>query len=237
MFITIAGEDAKFTRQLEQLLLPQNHRLAIVASLTSLIKSLRASPPDLLVVAHPASAAQAAGVLRAVREDESLRRMPILCVDPKSEVSAGVAFLDAGADDFLNRPFNPAIFLARVRTLLRRRIWSGEAEEEAVTILESGPLVVRLVSRLATLKALPISLTRLQFELLAHLMKNVDRVFKREELLQEVWNYPGNVETRTLDKHVEALRKKLGDHAACLQTVHGVGYRFVSLAPSRSRAR
>jgi DNA-binding response OmpR family regulator len=78
----------------------------------------------------------------------------------------------------------------------------------------------------------PIELTRLEFDLLAHLMRHRDRAFKREELLAAVWNYPDGVETRTLDKHIESLRRKMGIASDLLQTVHGVGYRF---SPSQSR--
>ena len=162
-----------------------------------------------------------------------LRRLPVLCVDPKSTASEGVSLLDAGADDVIHRPFQPPIFLARVRTLLRRVVWAGEAPEEIVTVLVGGPIELRLVSRQAVISNKPVELTRLEFDLLAHLMRHQERAFKREELLAAVWNYPDGVETRTLDKHVESLRRKLGVAAPLLQTVHGVGYRF-SPAPARA---
>jgi DNA-binding response OmpR family regulator len=146
-----------------------------------------------------------------------------------------VACLDAGADDFIHRPFNPQIFLARVRTLLRRRLWSGALKEEPVTRLEHGPLVVHLISRAVESSGQAVTLTRLEFDLLALLMKSPDKVFSRQDLLEAVWNYPGNVETRTLDKHVETLRKKLGAGGASIQTVHGVGYRFAVPPPARAR--
>ena len=120
----------------------------------------------------------------------------------------------------------PPIFLARVRTLLRRTVWAGDAPEETITVLVGGPIELKLVSRQALVLGKPIELTRLEFDLLAHMLKHPDRAFKREELLAAVWNYPGSVETRTLDKHIESLRRKVGPCATLIKTVHGVGYRF-----------
>jgi DNA-binding response OmpR family regulator len=177
----------------------------------------------------------AAALLKFIRDDAGLRRLPILCVNPQGGSSDGVAYLDSGADDFINRPFNGQIFLARVRTLLRRRIWNGDLEEDEVTSLRCGPLLLNLISRQALLAGIPVVLTRLEFDLLAFLVRRPDEVFKREEILENVWNYPVDVETRTLDKHVETLRRKLGAFGAAVETVHGIGYRLAP--PPASPAR
>lgn len=229
MNIAVAAQDGRFREQLCGLLEGQGHRAQSVPSLSQALDAVRAGKPSLLVLGLTADP-QAASFLRKLRETPELRRLPVLCVDPKSGSSEGVALLDAGADDVIHRPFQPPIFLARVRTLLRRVVWSGEAPEETVTVLTGGPVELRLVSRQALVAARPVELTRLEFDLLAHLMRHPERAFKREELLATVWNYPGGVETRTLDKHVESLRRKLGAAAGLLQTVHGVGYRFSSVA-------
>lgn len=227
MFITIAAADAKFSSQLKVLLEEQNHRVSVLPWAPKVLQSLKAAPPHLLVLVQPPSRDAAMSLLHSVREDSEMRQMPILCVSPKASAPDGVAALDAGADDFINRPFNPQIFLARVRTLLRRRIWSGDLEEEdTVTSLRCGPLEMKLVSRQVSVDGEPVPLTRLEFDLLAFLLRHIDRVFKREELLEAVWNYPQNIETRTLDKHVETLRRKLGSCGPFIQTVHGVGYRL-----------
>ena len=163
--------------------------------------------------------------------------LPVLCVDPKAGADETVALLDAGADDAITRPFQPPIFLARVRTLLRRVVSAGDLQEETVTVVTGGPIELKLVSRQALVVGKPVELTRLEFDLLAHLIKHPDRAFKRDELLAAVWNYPGSVETRTLDKHVESLRRKVGACAPLIQTVHGVGYRFSPPINSKSKER
>ncbi|MDE2512124.1 MAG: response regulator transcription factor [Elusimicrobia bacterium] len=228
MNIAVIAEENKFREQLCGLLEGQGHRVQPVDALSRALDAIKAGRPSLLVVAHSSDAAVPA-FLRRLRESAELRRLPVLCVDPKAGAAEGVALLDAGADDVIHRPFQPPVFLARVRTLLRRVVWAGEAPEETVTVLVGGPIELRLVSRQAVISEKPVELTRLEFDLLSHVMRHQDRVFKREELLAAVWNYPDGVETRTLDKHVESLRRKLGPAAPLLQTVHGVGYRFSPL--------
>jgi two-component system phosphate regulon response regulator PhoB len=234
MKITIGAEASKFREQIEGLLREQQYGVALVEKLGGALEALRAAPPELLVLGDPFLNGGLAEFLRAIRAEARLRGLPVLCVGPTASVDVAVTSLDAGADDFIHRPFNAQIFLARVRTLLRRRA-PEDGSEDAVTVVRSGPIHVKLLSRQAFADDKPLLLTRLEFDLLAYLARHVDQVFKRDELLAAVWNYPGNVETRTLDKHVEALRKKLGSSAACIETIHGVGYRF--LVPARRAGR
>ena len=229
MNVAVVAEDAKVREQLTGLLQGQGHRVQVVAALSQAPEALKSGRPSLLVVAHGSDAA-VPSFLRRLRESPEMRRLPVLCVDPKAGAAEGVALLDAGADDVIHRPFQPPVFLARVRTLLRRVVWAGEAPEETVTVLVGGPVELRLVSRQALVSDRAIELTRLEFDLISHLMRHQDRAFKREELLAAVWNYPDGVETRTLDKHIESLRRKLGQASPLLQTVHGVGYRFSPVA-------
>ncbi|OGS39627.1 MAG: hypothetical protein A2506_06555 [Elusimicrobia bacterium RIFOXYD12_FULL_66_9] len=224
MIIAVTADDAKFRAQLTELLSGQGHRVQAITSLSDALETVKSTHPNVLIVAH--SGPETSAFLKRLRESPDQRRLPVLCVDPKAGFNEGVALLDAGADDVIHRPFQPPIFLARVRTLLRRVVWSGEAPEETVTLITGGPIVLKLVSRQALVSGKPVELTRLEFDLLAFVMKHPDRAFKRDELLTAVWNYPGTVETRTLDKHVESLRRKMGESATLLQTVHGVGYRF-----------
>ena len=223
MNVAVAAEDARFREQLSGLLEDQGHRVLGIPALNAALEAIKAGRPSLLIIAHSSEAAVPA-FLRRLRESPDLRRLPVLCVDPKSTSSEGVTLLDAGADDVIHRPFQPPIFLARVRTLLDGI--ERDAGPQIVTVLIGGPIELRLVSRQAVISNKPVELTRLEFDLLAHLMRHQERAFKRDELLAAVWNYPDGVETRTLDKHVESLRRKLGVAAALLQTVHGVGYRF-----------
>ena len=224
MLIAVGASEPKFRAQLSALLEGGGHKVMELAGQEGALEVLRAAKPHLLVVA--CGEGNAAEFIRGLRAQPDMRLLPVLCVDPKASSNDTVSFLDAGADDAITRPFQAPIFLARVRTLLRRVVWAGDAPEEIVTVLTGGPIELKLVSRAAIVGGKSVVLTRLEFDLLAHLLKHPDRAFKRDELLAAVWNYPGSVETRTLDKHVESLRRKVGPCAEMIQTVHGVGYRF-----------
>ncbi len=228
MNVAVAAEDARLRERLGALLVGQGYRVQPVASLAQAAAVLRQARPHMLVIAHEGGEAPVTAALRRLREAPELLGLPVLCFDPKATAFQSVAMLDAGADDVIHRPFQAPVFLARVRTLLRRAVWSGEAPEQTVTVINAGPVELRLVARQALVGGRPVELTRLEFDLLAHLMKNVERAFKREELLSAVWNYPSGVETRTLDKHIESLRRKLGAAGPRIETVHGIGYRFAA---------
>lgn len=232
MLVAVVSSVEKYRTAMCDLLASQGHRVVSETTADGALQLARSARPRLLVLCNADGGA--VELLRRLRSDEALRRIPVLCVDPRAGASETVAMLDAGADDAIARPFQAPVFLARVRTLLRRSVWAGEAPEETVTVLSAGPVELRLLSRQALVSGRGVELTRLEFELLSQLLRHPDRAFKREELLAAVWNYPGNVETRTLDKHVESLRRKLGPAAAALQTVHGLGYRF---SPAATPAR
>ncbi|GHV19293.1 DNA-binding response regulator [Clostridia bacterium] len=151
------------------------------------------------------------------------KAVPVLMLTAKGTEMDKVAGLDAGADDYLAKPFGVMELAARVRALLRRSAPKDEAE---VTL---GALSINPASREVRVGGELIELTYKEFELLLLLAKNKDRVMPRDELLNTVWGYDYFGETRTLDAHVRSLRRKLSDDAgriACISTVRNVGYRF-----------
>lgn len=224
MLIAVYSDEERYRSTMASLIEGQGHRVAEAASPEEALALARSAKPHLLVACN--AGGRALDLIRRVRAEATLAGLPVLCIDPQAGAAETVAMLDAGADDAIARPFQPPIFLARVRTLLRRASWSGAAQEESATVLSGGPVELRLLSRQALAGGKPVELTRLEFDLLAEFLRHPDRAFKREELLAAVWNYPDGVATRTLDKHVESLRRKLPGCADLLQTVHGVGYRF-----------
>lgn len=226
MHIAVVGSGSKFCAELARLLDSQSHRVAALPADAKTAARLAAEPAQLVVVEGAAKEA-GLGLIRALRSQAATRKVPILAVNPEGSVKEVVEYLDSGADDYLARPFNGEVFLARVRTLLRRQIWSGGLAEEPVTVLGLGPLKVHLVERTVRVDGEERALTRLEFDLLAFLLRRKDEVLKRAELLEAVWKYPQEVETRTLDKHVENLRRKLGEIGKRIRTIHGVGYRFL----------
>ncbi|MBI4422273.1 MAG: response regulator transcription factor [Elusimicrobia bacterium] len=228
MNVAIIGNDAKFCLILQELLESQNHRVTLIPDPGKAVSRILSDPMHLVVIDGVPSRETAQELIRSLRGHAQTQKLPVLVINPRAGSADVVDLLDAGADDFLLKPFHGQIFLARVRALLRRQIWGGGLKEEPVlTNLTCGPVEARLVERAVFVAGQPVALTRLEFDLLAYLLKNRDRVLPRQELLDSVWNYPQDVETRTLDKHVENLRRKLGEAGPSLQTVHGVGYRFL----------
>ncbi|GAA5512317.1 sensory transduction protein regX3 [Deinococcus carri] len=148
-------------------------------------------------------------------------QLPVLLLTARGEVEDRLAGLNAGADDYVVKPFSPREVVARVRALLRR---VGVRER-----IEAGPLTLDLAGRSATLHGQPLSLSRTEFDLLTTLAQHPGLVWSRERLVERVWgpDYPGV--TRVVDMHITALRRKLGDDADAptfIETVRGLGYRF-----------
>jgi len=154
------------------------------------------------------------------REIRSRRQLPVIMVTARDAEADRVLGLELGADDYVTKPFSPRELVARVRAVLRR----GSAGESTATAIEAGSVRVDLESREVTIEGEAVELTRREFDLLAHVLRHPGRVFTRAQLLEAVWDYPSDIDTRTVDVHVAQLRRKLGD-ACPLKTVRGVGYK------------
>ncbi len=154
------------------------------------------------------------------REIRSRRQLPVIMVTARDAEADRVLGLELGADDYVTKPFSPRELVARVRAVLRR----GTAPDTTAPAIDAGGVHVDLESREVTVHGELIELTRREFDLLAHVMRHPGRVFTRAQLLEAVWDYPSDIDTRTVDVHVAQVRRKLG--AACpLKTVRGVGYK------------
>ncbi|WP_327418815.1 response regulator transcription factor [Streptomyces sp. NBC_01233] len=147
---------------------------------------------------------------------------PVLLVTARGEEADRILGLELGADDYLTKPFSPRELVARVKTVLRRA--AGPPAQPAESL---GGLSVDPVSRTVRRDGEPVELTATEFNLLAHLLRHVGQVFTREQLLAQVWGYPGYRDTRMVDVFVSQLRAKLGD-ASPIRTVRGVGYSAIA---------
>ena len=156
---------------------------------------------------------------------ESIRswsNMPIIVISARSEDRDKIMALDAGADDYLTKPFSVLELAARIRSLLRR----SKKDERMIQI---HGLCIDLDRRTVSIDEHPVELTFKEFELLKYLAKNEGRAVSREELINQIWGYDFIGESRTLDVHINSLRKKMGnEYAHWIQSVRQVGYRFVA---------
>jgi len=151
---------------------------------------------------------------------------PILILTARSDDVDAVVGLELGADDYVTKPFNPRLLVARVKAILRRT----EATERGERPIEVGTLRIDLRRRDASLDGTPLDLRAREFDLLAALARDPGVVLTRDALLERVWETDFAGETRTVDVHVAELRKKLGHDGPRIETVRGVGYRIVAVA-------
>lgn len=163
---------------------------------------------------------------RWMRKRPQLAQTPILFVTAKTEPEHVATGLDAGADDYLGKPFDTLVLMARVNALLRRQDWMrSKNSNEADSLLRLGDLTLNRQTYEVTMGGQPLELTRSEFRLLESLLENQGKVCSRESLIEEIQGEGVNVVGRTVDTHVFGLRKKLGDLADYIETIRGVGYR------------
>ncbi|TPW18893.1 MAG: two-component system, OmpR family, response regulator MtrA [Elusimicrobia bacterium] len=144
MIVAIVGIDTKLCLQYQNLLQAQGHHVTLLADPTKASARLESLGAHLVVLAGMGVKETCVALLRGLRANGKTRALPILQVDPSGSMKDIVEFLDAGADDFLAKPFNDEIFLARVRTLLRRSLWSGHLPADPVVSLVAGPVRLSL---------------------------------------------------------------------------------------------
>lgn len=164
---------------------------------------------------------------RWLRKRSPNGRMPILFVTAKTEPEHIASGLDAGADDYLNKPFDTLVLMARVNALLRRREWLEQRDipAEPSSTLTLGELSMNTQTYEVRLAGQPLELTRSEFRLMESLMLNQGKVLSREALIGLIQGEGVNVVGRTVDTHVFGLRKKMGDYGDIIETIRGVGYR------------
>ena len=196
----------------------------IVGSGDAALKAAADDPPALIVLDLNLPVLNGVEVCRLLRARSATKSVPIIMLTARSTEGDRVSGLDAGADDYVTKPFSPRELAARVRAVLRR----GKSEEPAAALVYRGQhLVADFEAVNITVDGEPIRLTRREFELLRYLVENRNRVLSRDRLLERVWGYERFIETRSVDVHVGRLRSKLGTAGRQIETVVGLGYRFV----------
>lgn len=158
---------------------------------------------------------------RRLRRESATEKTPIIMLTAKAAEGDKILGLDTGADDYIVKPFSVKEVIARVRAVLRR------AEGDTAANYRDDRLAVDFADMRVTCSEKAVKLTRKEFSLLEYLIRNSGRVASRQQLLDNVWGYSYFGDTRTLDVHIRRLRQKLADCGGCIETVVGVGYRFI----------
>jgi DNA-binding response OmpR family regulator len=196
----------------------------IVGSGDAALKAVAARPPDLVILDLNLPVLNGLEVCRILRSRSDARHVPIIMLTAKTAEADRVHGLELGADDYVTKPFSLRELNARVRAVLRRSEKPAEQQAMAYAGLR---LNADFDAVAVAVDGAPIRLTRREFELLRYLVQNKNRVVSRDRLLERVWGYDRLVETRSVDVHVGRLRSKLGGAGRQIETVVGLGYRFI----------
>jgi two-component system, OmpR family, phosphate regulon response regulator PhoB len=194
-------------------------------------RELDAVLPDAILLDWMLPGQSGLALARKWRGDARTKTVPILMLTARGDEPDKVAGLDAGADDYITKPFSTQELLARIRAVLRRR--APEQASETVTI---GDLALDAATHRVTWRGHSLKVGPTEFKLLHHLMKHPERVHSRSQLLDKVWGDHVFIEERTVDVHVKRLREALGGAGAMIETVRGAGYRLAARSQAASGA-
>jgi two-component system phosphate regulon response regulator PhoB len=187
------------------------------------LKKARGQTPDLIVLDVMLPEMDGFEICKTLRLDPATAKIPILMLTAKAAEIDRVLGLELGADDYLTKPFSPRELMLRIKKIISR----GQPGEKPRDQLRFGDLLIDIPRHIATWKGKAIELTATEFKLLTTLAQRAGRVQSRDHLLRDVWEYDSLIDTRTVDTHMRRLREKLGAASKHLDTVRGVGYRFV----------
>ena len=177
--------------------------------------------PDVVLLDWMLPGQSGAELARQWRKHARTKGVPIILLTARSDEGDKVQGLDAGADDYITKPFSTQELLARIRAVLRRR--APEVVNDSVQV---GPLALDAATYRATFKGQELKLGPTEFKLLHYLMKHAERVHTRAGLLDKVWGDHVFIEERTVDVHIKRLREALGEAGLMVETVRGAGYRL-----------
>ena len=216
--VLVAEDDPDISEPLVRALRREGYDVTLVTTGPAALTGALAGQADLLLLDLGLPGMDGLEVCRALRGRGS--SLPVLVLTARTDEADLVVGLDAGADDYVGKPFRVAELLARVRAQLRR---SGGTDGELLTV---GGITLDVPSRRVDVDGVDVPLTPKEYDVLLMLMRRVGTVVGRDELMREVWRTEWLGATKTLDMHVSTLRRKLGDAGSQITTVRGVGFRL-----------
>ena len=218
--VILAEDDEAISEAVAKALRRDGHEVAVVATGTSALEVASAGVGDLLVLDLGLPGLDGLEVIRSLREQGS--KLPIIVVTARTSDLDFVVGLDAGADDYMAKPFRTDVLLARVRALVRRG--------SSPATIRVGELVIESAARRVRIGDDEVNLTPKEYDVLLLLSQNVGRVMSREQIMKEIWRGEWYGGSKTLDMHVSGLRRKLADvgqgREPTIGTVRGVGFRL-----------
>jgi two-component system phosphate regulon response regulator PhoB len=222
--ILVVDDEPEAVELVEFNLKQAGYAVSTAADGAEALKKARSQTPDLIVLDVMLPEMNGFEICKTLRLEPATAKVPIIMLTAKAAEIDRVLGLELGADDYLTKPFSPRELLLRIKKILSR----GEPGEKLRDQMRFGDLLIDVPKHLVTWRGKPIDdLTATEFKLLTTLAQRSGRVQSRDALLRDVWEYDSLIDTRTVDTHMRRLREKLGPASKHLDTVRGVGYRFV----------
>lgn len=186
-------------------------------------KAMEEKKPDLVLLDIMLPGESGLDILKKLRSQPATSGLPVIMLTARTSEYDVVTGLDAGADDYISKPFGIMELLSRVKAVLRR---GGMQKPQNQDLLVCGDITMDLKKHQVTTNGKPCVLTVKEFDLLHYLMANMGIVLSRDQIMEAVWDFSYAGESRTIDMHIRSLRQKLGPAGKIIQTVRGVGYRI-----------
>ncbi|HVH09657.1 MAG TPA: response regulator [Gemmatimonadales bacterium] len=221
--ILVVDDEADITALVAYHLAKEGYRVTTAANGRDALRAAREERPDLVVLDLMLPGVTGYDVLAELRRRDETREIGVIVLTARKEEPDRIKGLSLGADDYLPKPFSPQELVLRVGAVLRRLAAPAVAPGGLVT---AGPIALDRNAHRVTVNGAEVELTATEFKLLATLIQREGRVQSRAQLLETVWQAQPDIQTRTVDMHVQRLRQKLGKAGDAIETVRGAGYRF-----------
>lgn len=232
--IMIVEDEADIGELIKFHLENEGHTATVIESGRDALDRIGQERPTLIILDIMLPDLDGLEVCRRLKYDDTTRNIPLLIVSAKGEEADIVAGLELGADDYVTKPFSPKVLIARMRNILRRSSVPEitTSDNRNYQELAGGQLVIDLDRHSITVSGMPIELTRTEFGILQYLASRPGFVRTRDQITSAVHGENAVLTSRTVDVHVTAIRRKLGEFGSMLRTVRGVGYRLDESAAS-----
>jgi two-component system phosphate regulon response regulator PhoB len=221
--ILVVDDEPDITALVAYHLARAGYRVSTATTGPDALRAAREERPDIVVLDLMLPGVSGYEVLRELRQRPETREVGVILLTSRREETDRIKGFSLGADDYLTKPFSPQELALRVAALLRRL--QAPAVAAGSSLIE-GPLIIDRASHRVTLEGEELQLTATEFKLLSMLVERRGRVQTRPQLLEAVWDAQPDIQTRTVDMHVQRLRAKLGELGDLIETVRGFGYRF-----------
>jgi two-component system phosphate regulon response regulator PhoB len=221
--ILVVDDEPDITALVAYHLAKTGYRVSTAANGADALRSAREERPDIVVLDLMLPGLSGYEVLAELRKRDETRDVGVILLTARREEADRIKGLSLGADDYLTKPFSPHELALRVAALLRRL---ASPAVSGGSTMSAGPITIDRAAHKVMLDGQELQLTSTEFKLLLTLLERRGRVQTRPQLLETVWEAQPDIQTRTVDMHVQRLRTKLGEHGPLIETVRGFGYRF-----------